>query len=280
MSWSRRSCFIKTRSGSSPCAAAKFRTGKSRTSCTRGVDIIGRGDGSNSVHRLPGGFSERQRSPQVVFKLRLRPVGGLKISSSPSFTFCPMAHGLSRPWHCCLYRCSWGFVLQQSLCLGLIRLISLSAKSGLEVQGLGGIGVLCFQSLLLTERADSTGLVSWLSSMGVTPASAVFCTSGGNRAHWLALTQSVSPARGQPSRRSGCSVWQHRVHIGTFTIRGCVNVLDIAIKVILIWKCGGVTAGRFSLWHSFLSEWLALGQVSLLYGLDVRLDNPSAWLWC
>ncbi len=48
----------------------------------------------------------------------------------------------------------------------------------------------------------------------------------------------------------------------------------------LIWKCGGVTAGRLVFGTSSFRGDLRSRQFSLLHGLDVRLDNLSAWLWC
>ncbi len=145
---------------------------------------------------------ERQCSPQVVFKLRLGPIGGLPIRSSPSFTLRSAVLGLVWPCSHCLYRWGWSIFLQQSLCSGwFVSSVSIPIVAwryrglGVEVSSVKAP----VRSRLQAVRADFTGLVSWLSSMGLAHASIRRGSSGSQ--FGTGLTDITGS--GQPPYQSG-----------------------------------------------------------------------------
>ncbi len=128
--------FYQHKQGSSPCTAAKLRTGRSRTPCTRGSTS------SAEVTALTRyvGLQVASAKGNVAHKLSNSGSGlaGVSISAllCPS-RFVLMLLGLQRSWYHRLFQDSWSFILLQSLYLGLSCLISLSANSGLKMRGPG-----------------------------------------------------------------------------------------------------------------------------------------------
>ncbi len=138
-------------------------------------------------------------------------------------------------------------------------------------------------STVLVAWDSTAGLVSCIVSVGAaftvlhsTAGALVAITGSGNL---VILRQSASTGVAPVESRAGSALSSPDVGSVVVSIL-LLGHFHVPIKVSLVWERRGKAPCQLTLSRECFLKWPTLRTCLSFAGLDVRSDNPSAWLWC